>query len=512
MPWPSGVADQPVRGAVTQPGGLGEPSASEQAGARAAKNTVVRAGSEVIGKIATFAVFAALARSLGESSVGVFVFALAYLQIAMYLVLSGADPYMLRRVANDHAAADRLFFNVLAVKLLVAGPVLALALGLLPLIANGATTRDTVLVLAAGVLIEQLGKTLHAMFDAHERGPLLGTSLVVQRVVTAVLAIAAITAGYGVVTVAAIYSIGAALGFGAGVVLLARGIGIPRRTFDPRGWPALVKGSLPFGLQDIFGVLLFRLDAVLLAILATDAAVGRYGAAYRLLESTLFVSWALNGAFAAMYAYLDRDTEPTIGGVFQRSVKVALVVLAPAAIACVALAEPIMRLAFGPDFVNGASALRLLGPAIVLVALVTMCTALVYYHGDPRAIFRITGVMVVLNVVLNLVLIPRYQATGAAAAMLATEIVFAFVVMRLSVDDVGGIQWTSLLTAPLAAGAAMGLVLFALSSTPAVALAVGLAAYAAVYLAVERIVSPDDLAFVRTLVRRLRRRLALSGS
>ncbi|MEA2143976.1 MAG: hypothetical protein QOI64_2406, partial [Solirubrobacteraceae bacterium] len=205
-----------------------------------------------------------------------------------------------------------------------------------------------------------------------------------------------------------------------------------------------------------------------------------------------------------------RDTDPTIGGVFQRSVKVALVVLTPAAIACVGLAEPIMRLAFGPDFADGASALRLLGPVVLLVALVTMCTALVYYHGDPRTIFRITGVMVVLNVALNLVLIPRYEAAGAAAAMLATEVVFAFVVMRLSVSDVGGISWTSLLAAPVTAGAAMSLALFVLSSTPAVSLVLGLAAYAAAYLAVERVVSPDDLAFVRTLVRRLRSRVALS--
>jgi hypothetical protein len=94
--------------------------------------------------------------------------------------------------------------------------------------------------------------------------------------------------------------------------------------------------------------------------------------------------------------------------------------------------------------------------------------------------------------------------------MLATEVVFAFVVMRLSVSDVGGISWTSLLAAPVTAGAAMSLVLFVLSSTPAVSLVLGLAAYAAAYLAVERVVSPDDLAFVRTLVRRLRSRVALS--
>ena len=87
--------------------------------------------------------------------------------------------------------------------------------------------------------------------------------------------------------------------------------------------------SAPFAVQDVFGALLFRLDAVILSLMATEAAVGRYGAAYRLLESTLFISWALNGAFVAMYAYLGRDTEPTVGAVFQRSVKAALVLLVP---------------------------------------------------------------------------------------------------------------------------------------------------------------------------------------
>jgi O-antigen/teichoic acid export membrane protein len=498
------VADPPPR----EP-----PSASEEAGARAAKNTLARASAEVIGKVATFAVFAVLARSVSESAVGAFVFALAFLQIAMYLVGLGCDSYMLRQVATDRSSVHRLFFNVVVLKLVVAGPVIAFAFVVLHFLGVDATTRDTVIALTPGVLFDTMLKSPQAVFDAHERGPLTGTSLVVQRLVTATLAIGAMATGYGVVTVAAIYSFGAAVGFAAACLLLARGIGFPRRSLDVHSWRRLARSSLAFGLQDVFGVLLFRLDAVLLAALATPAAVGRYGAAYRLLESTLFVSWALNGAFAAMFAYLGRDTDPTVSAVFERALKVAIVVLMPVAVALVVFSEPIMRLAFGADFGVAAPALRLLGPVVVLIAIVTICTSLIFFRGDPRTIVRITAAMVTLNVILNVALIPRYDEAGAAAAMLITEAVFCIVVLRMCAGEVGGISWRGLFAAPGAAGAAMTAVAVALSSIPLAAIAVGTVAYLAAYLAVERVVCPDDLAFLRTLLRRmLRRRVALSES
>ncbi len=479
-----------------------EVPASEQAGARAAKNTIVRASAEVIGKIATFAIFAVLAREVDESAVGAFVFALAFLQIAFYFVGIGCDSYLIKSVATDRAAADRLFFNIIGLKLALTVPVMLIALAILVAMDVDTTTRDTVLALVPGILLETILKSPQAMFDAHERGPLLGKALVVQRIVTAILAIAALVAGAGVVSVAALYSIGAAIGLAAALVLLRRGIGFPRRAVDVRGWGELTRSSLPFGLQDIFGVLLLRLDAVLLAALASQAAVGRYGAAYRLLESTLFVSWALTGAFAAMFAYLGRDTEPTVSAVFERAVKVAIVVLLPVSLVFMVLAEPIMRLAFGDVYANADTALLLLGPVVVLIAVVTICTALIFYRGDPRTIVKVTAVMVVVNVVLNVVLIPTYDEDGAAAAMLATEAVFVVIAMLVSARLVGGISWRSLLTAPIAAGAVMLAPLLLLSSVPLAAFGAGLVAYLAAYLLVERLVSPDDLAFVRTLLRR----------
>ncbi|MDQ3274366.1 MAG: flippase [Actinomycetota bacterium] len=478
-------------------------SAGDRAGRRALRNTGVRAAAEIVGKVATFLLFAVLAREVGQEGVGAFVFAFAFLGLGMVPIALGCDIYMLREVAKDRAAADRLFFNVIALKLAMAVPVLALCFAAVILIGYEGRTRDTVFVLAVGLLLDLLGKSLNGMFNATERGDLLARNLVVQRVSTAALGIGALAAGYGVVTVAALYSVGSAIGYSVAVASLKRHVGIPRRTIDPSGWRRLVATSFPFAIQDVFTAMLFRLDAVILSLIAAEAAVGRYGVAYRLLESTMFIGWALNGAFVAMFAYLGRDTDPTIGSVFQRSVKFALVVLVPVAVIMGVLAEPIVRIAFGSDFEEAAGAVRILAPVVIGLCLVTLCTSLIVTRRSPRTMIRVTAPMVAVNVALNLALIPSLEERGAALAMLVTEVLFVAVAIRIAADEVGGLRWASMVGAPVLAGAAMAVVMMLLAALPLAALAAGLLIYAVAFVALERAISPSDLSFAASTFSRL---------
>lgn len=479
-----------------------EVSASHRAGERAIKNTSVRAAGEIVGKLATFALLAGLARSVGAAGFGAFIFALALLGIVMMPVGLGSDPYLLRETARDRRAIERLFFDVIGLKLALAGPVLAVTFLVLALADYDPRTRETVYVLSIGLFLDLLTKTFHGVFNGSERGDLLTATLVVQRVFTAAVGLAALAAGYGVVTVAGVFSVGSAIGLVLSVVLMRRAIGFPPVQFSPRRWWGLTRQTFPFGAQDVFGVLLFKLDAVLLAALATEAAVGRYGAAYRLLEATLFVAWALNGAFAAMYARLGHDTEPTVGAVLQRSIKLGLAVLVPVAVTMLILAEPVMELLFGVDFAGAAAALRLLAPVVVLLCVVTLTSSLIISRAGPRAIVRVTALMVALNVGLNFALIPIYADSGAAAAMLATEAVFLAVTLRIAAREVGGLAWRSMLLASLGAGAAMAVVMLLLASIPFAALLAGAATYAAAFILIERAVSPGDLEFAVGVLRR----------
>jgi O-antigen/teichoic acid export membrane protein/peptidoglycan/xylan/chitin deacetylase (PgdA/CDA1 family) len=480
----------------------GPSSAGHQAGERAARNTTVRAAAEVAGKLATFVLFAALTRAVGQEGVGSYVIALAFMQIATLPIGVGTDQYLLRQVARDRENLNRLFWNVVGIKLTLTVPVVTIGVIVLQFMGYDQRTKEAAYVVAAGVVLTLLGKTFEGVFNGTERGDLLAFSLVVTRLVNAALGLIFLAVGFGVVAVAASYSIGALFGVITCGVVLRRHIGVPGGRADRSTWLGLVTTSFPFAIQDVFNLLLLRLDAVILSLLATETAVGRYGSAYRLLESTLFVTWALEGAFTAMYAYLRRDSSPSVGSVFQRSVKVALVLLAPVGVVVGVLAEPVCVLVFGSDFRAAADPMRLLAPVIPMMCVIVLSGSLISSRLGPRRLIPVAAAATVLNAGLNFALIPGLDDSGSALAMLLTEIFFISCTMFLATREVGGIDWGSTLVSPLAAATVMTAVMVALMSLPAVSLAAGAIVYMGVFVLLERRISPGDLSFVEGLVKR----------
>ncbi len=239
------------------------------------------------------------------------------------------------------------------------------------------------------------------------------------------------------------------------------------------------------------------MDAVILSVISTATAVGIYGGAYRLLEATFFMTQAVSGAFSARFAYLSPTTEPSVAEVFERSLKLAIALLAPVTVLFGVLPSPLLDLLFGPELVDASQPLRLLAPAVVLMGIVKLGGSVIASQESPRILVWTTASAVVLNVALNLVLIPRYEASGAALAMLVTEALLAGAILVIASRVVGGLDLKRLFAAPALATIAATVVALVLRDEPVLAVAAGLAAYAASFVLVERVVSPGDLAALR---------------
>ncbi|MEA2481179.1 MAG: hypothetical protein QOJ07_3101 [Thermoleophilaceae bacterium] len=490
----------------------GDDGAARGAARRVARNAGVRAVSELVGKFASLALMAVLARREGPSGLGVLVFAIAWCEVATAPVEMGFDRYLLRRVAADRADLDRSFFNVVTLKLARAVPAVAISWALILALDYSSQTRIAVFVLTGSFLLDSLSYTAFASFNAVERGDLVGLTLVVQRLASGAAGVALLLSGFGVVAVAFAYLGASSIAFACALVLMARHIGMPRRELPPGPRRELRRQSLPFAAQELLSVGIARIDAILLSALASQAVVGYYGAAYRLLEATLFIPTALQGAFAAMYTYLDERTEPTINAVFARSMKLTLALLVPCAVPLAVLPGQLLSLFFGGSFDSAVTPLRLLAPTVVVLGIVLLTGSLITSRLDPRVLIRCFAVALVVNIALNLALIPSLGATGAAAAMLATEFAFAVLTLHLSVKAVGAIDPVSTCLGSIVAGAAMAGVMAALAGTLALAIPAGGIAYVVVFALVERRFAPADLEFVTGLVRgRMPRRLAKSA-
>src|SRR3954452_17767844 len=91
-------------------------------GRRAARNTLARGAAELIGKFASLVLFAVMARKVGQHALGAFVFAFAFLQIAMVPVDLGYDRWLIRRLAQDRDVTAGAAVEIFAIKLATAVP------------------------------------------------------------------------------------------------------------------------------------------------------------------------------------------------------------------------------------------------------------------------------------------------------------------------------------------------------------------------------------------------------
>ena len=112
--------------------------------------------------------------------------------------------------------------------------------------------------------------------------------------------------------------------------------------------------------------------------------------------------------------------------------------------------------------------------------------------------------MLVVNVAVNLVVIPEYGADGAAAvAAFSAFLLFAlgFLLVR---SITGRVRLVRPLGAATAGGLAMAGTVLVCGLPPVAAGVAGLAAYAIVFLGFERLAFPEDLTTFRALLRRRR--------
>ena len=462
-------------------------------------NTAWRAFADAASKVASIALYVVMARELGDAGFGVFTFALMYATLFTALAYFGQDAVLVREVARDRPLLGRYFGNTIALKLLLAVPVLLVALAILALVGASETTLLVTALLGLALTVEAALATVFAVFQAYERMRNIALVLIAQRFATAGVGIAALLAGAGVVAVAVIYVGGALLAVAIGLALL-RQVGRPRLEVSPPTWPALMTAAVPLGIAGVFGTILFRIDTIILAAFESTAVVGDYGAAYRLLEATLFLGWAIGGA---VYPVLSRlDLSERLADVFEQSLKLTLTATLPLAVGAAVLADPLVETLYGTDFDEAAPALQLLAPSIVLFPIAYVTGLFLIARRRQRFVAVLYGLVTALNVLLNLVLIPAFSLNGAALTTSVTELVLVVPALVLGARLVGGLSWRRVVTGPASAALVAGALMAVLASSFWLAVAAGGAAYLVVLAAVERLAFPADARAFSAFLRR----------
>jgi O-antigen/teichoic acid export membrane protein len=191
---------------------------------------------------------------------------------------------------------------------------------------------------------------------------------------------------------------------------------------------------LPLGAAMILNLMFNNFDTVMLGAMTSAAEVGRYNAAYKIL---LVICGGYYLLTQSLYPRLSRVR----GG--HRTRRLFLYALLGVSIVggCITIvvglwAAPILRAVYGSDM-NAIHLLRLLSFAIPLDFCVALMTTVLVSRGFDKTVLWCVGSAALCDILLNLWLIPRHGATGAAWAAVMSYfillVVFAKPCLRGSV-------------------------------------------------------------------------------
>jgi len=377
-----------------------------------------------------FVFYLYLARKLSVTSFGRFNFIVTFAAIFNVLMDFGLDVVVAKRVALSPRGMGFLRplvrFKIQWVAL-VYGIFLAVSIP----VSRG---RPLMPFLLAGVAVAFYSFLvfLFGIFRGEEDLHLEAVSTLAHKVVFLVFAFALVEWGF---SLSGVFGSQAA----AGALVLAAAAGYAWKRYQPffekspdpgfNVQKTLLREALPLLFVSLFTLIYFRIDTLMLSFMMKDYAVGIYSAAYKLMEGAILVPAAFMTAFFPGLARAAREGTQA----FRAKVKIALFILGGLGVTLAAVlglgADWIIPFFWGPNYFESVTLLRILAASLLVIHFNYLVTQSAVALNAERTYGIVVVVAAFLNVFLNLWLIPRYGAVGAAATTLMTEMTLGLVLL-----------------------------------------------------------------------------------
>lgn len=234
-----------------------------------------------------------------------------------------------------------------------------------------------------------------------------------------------------------VYAQTAAYVFTAAVALvaLARQTGLKRLHFSRPFTLSILRQSAPFALLVLLMASYNRLDPILLQRLLPDGVhqAGIYAGAFRLLDALTMIAYLVSVPLLPIYARLTKESNTEeIGSITQMVFAMMMVFSVTIAVTCAFNSQELMQLMYAEHTEASSQVFRILIYGIIPISMTYIFGTLLTANGSLKQLNIMATTTLVVNIGINLLLIPRWEAVGSAWASVIAQSVMALAQMILA--------------------------------------------------------------------------------
>lgn len=222
-----------------------------------------------------------------------------------------------------------------------------------------------------------------------------------------------------------------------------------------------IKSLIYLALCTISTELYARMDLTMIGIMNTDTQVGYYTYAYRIINIVITFLVAVTAVFLPRLSFYFDTNREKFNDLIAFGFNLMFLISFPACVGLAYVAEPAVVILFGEEFRASAAILRILVLMIPLKCIGDIiCYQVMMSAGKEAILMKSYFLVMIVNFINNVILIPRFEASGAAVASVISEIL-AFVFVFYFSQKVVKIQYEKMnICATLLGSCLIGIICF----------------------------------------------------
>ena len=401
---------------------------------RIAKNTLWQLGQRISRRLLGYLLIVYLARKLGTSHFGMFVFANSFISLFIIIADLGLTTLMIREVARDKDKGPTFVGQVVLLKLILAMITFGLIIFAMNLMQVELQIRPVIYLLSVYCLLENLGTFYGGIFQAYEK---MGYNTVIefiQKVFLLIVCVLLLSLGYGLLAVCLAYMFSGIFHCGLKIKLVSKKFFIPQYQVQTSFWIHILKESFPMAIIAAISMIYYNIDMVMLKHFQGEEVVGCYGVSYHLFYAiATFAGAFLAAIFPVMSRYF-KTSQEKLGKVYEKSFKIIFGLGLPVAIGSMLLARQIILLLYSSLYQESINVFKVFSFVIIFSILNQLAAYFLISINQQKQVARILVTTTGINIILNYILIPKYSYMGATWATVISEILF-FVISYISIPS-----------------------------------------------------------------------------
>jgi O-antigen/teichoic acid export membrane protein len=385
-----------------------------------ASNLLSLTSAEISSRVLGFLTLVYLGRILDTSGFGVLGFATAFVSYFILVVNFGFSTYGTREIAKDQSIVSKFVNNIFSIRILLA-IFLSLILILFMFFSEKNNATKTVVILT-GLNLFTNAISLNWVFQAVEKMQYIAMRQVLSGFLSLIGAIIFVHSKTDVVIAALILSLSALLGNIWFIPIYQKMYAKIKPEYSIEFWKELFRESFPLAFASIMIGIYYNLDMVMLGYMKPESDVGIYNAAYKIFLLGIVPFQLIFSAFFPMLSRVGFNKSKELKDTMKNYAAMIIGSGIVTGIGLLFFSERIVLLIFGEKYLASSLPLSILAMNAIVISFNVFLGNPMMAWGKQKEYAIAISFGALANVILNIILIPKYSYIGAAYATLSSEI------------------------------------------------------------------------------------------